>query len=165
MDKEFFTVWFSGFSEGLDQMSLHARSKFLSCCARKCADTGVLEKYKKHCEKVHGDRDEFYSRLQEIGGVRGEVLVTGKMYRIIFTECSCDLHFSCGVNTPKLCECSRQSIIYISKSVWGEDVSFKVICEETVLSGAPECRFQITFDDIAGDDANIVLEDVPLLND
>ena len=54
---------------------------------RKCADTGVLQSYLKLYEAVGGDRDAFYGRLNEPGGVRGEVVVSGREYIISFPEC------------------------------------------------------------------------------
>ncbi|MDE6736982.1 MAG: hypothetical protein K2J50_05725, partial [Treponemataceae bacterium] len=82
--------------------------------------------------------------LYELGNVRGEVAVPGKEYFISFPECACDLHIALGINTPNLCECSRQSIVYVAERVWqGSKVQVEQI--ETVLSGGVECRFRIRF--------------------
>ena len=144
MDKAFFQCWFKGFEDGLEAMDAEARSNLLAHCAKRCADTGVLRAHLRHCEAVGGDRDAFYRRLNEIGGVRGEVLVPGREYAICFPDCACDLHTECGVSTPLLCECSRQSILYVAEALW-KGCRVQVKTEDTVLSGATECRFRLIF--------------------
>lgn len=145
MDKSFFCQWFMGFEKGLDQIDSDSRSCLLKHCAKHCADTGVLQSYLKLYQAVNGDRDAFYGRLGETGSVRGEVVVSNKEYLICFPKCACDLHAEFGVNTANLCECSRQSIIYVAKSVWRDDKT-SVRQEGTILSGDAECRFRIVFD-------------------
>ena len=145
MDKKFFCQWLKGFEKGLDEMDLSSRSCLLKQCAKYCADTGVLQSYMKLYQTVDGDRNEFYSRLSEIGNVRGEIVVPYKEYFIYFPECVCDIHTVGGINTPNLCECSRQSIIYVGESLWnGSKLHVEQV--ETILSGDAECKFRIRFD-------------------
>ena len=144
MDREFFCAWFRGFEQGLEVMDADARNDLLAHCARQCADTGVLRAYLRHYQAVGGDRDAFYRRLHELGNVRGAVVVPGREYRVCFPDCACDLHTACGVNTPCLCECSRQSVLYIAKAVW-QGCDIRVDAEGTILSGAAECRFRLVF--------------------
>ena len=92
MDGAFFGQWFRGFEAGLDAMAQEERSRFLGCCARKCADTGVLQSYRKLLREVNSHRNAFYRRLYEVGKVRGEIVVPDREYYICFPECSCDLH-------------------------------------------------------------------------
>lgn len=145
MDKKFFCQWLKGFEKGLDEMDFSSRSCLLKQCAKYCADTGVLQSYMKLYQTVDGDRNEFYSRLSEIGNVRGEIVVPYKEYFIYFPECACDIHTVGGINTPNLCECSRQSIIYVGESIWNGS-KLHVERVETVLSGDAECKFRIRFD-------------------
>ena len=119
MKKPFFCQWFKGFEKGLNEMDSDSRRCLLKHCAKYCADTGVLQSYLKLYHTVNGEHDLFYSRLSEIGNVRGEILVPNKEYFIYFPECACDIHTAFGVNTPRLCECSRQNILYVGKRVWG----------------------------------------------
>lgn len=146
MDSVFYKEWFQGFSEGIEELDDNSRQCLLRCCAKKCADTGVLESYKKHYINVQGNRDEFYRRIEELGGARGEVITSGKVYAIIFPQCVCDLHITGGVNSQSLCECSRQSIIYVGRNIWGEGTRFSVTNQGTVLLGNKECRFIIEFE-------------------
>ena len=144
MDKAFFTAWFKGFATGLEAMDAETRCGLLTHCARQCADTGVLQAHLRHYEAVNGDRDEFYRRLSELGNVRGEVIVPGSEYAIIFPDCACDLHTDCGVDSPVLCECSRQSIRHVAETVW-KARGLRVESEGTILSGTLECRFRLIF--------------------
>ena len=144
MDKVFFESWFKGFENALEAMDGDARSLLLAHCAEQCAGTGVLQSYLRHYEAVGGDRDAFYLRLHELGNVRGEIITPGREYHICFPDCACDLHTECGVNSPVLCECSRQSIRYVAETVW-KGCDLRVETEGTVLSGAPECRFRLIF--------------------
>lgn len=145
MDKDFFSQRFKGFEKGLDEMDPDSRSCLLKHCAKCCADTGVLQSYLKLYQIVNGVRDAFFSRIYEIGNVRGEVIVPNKEYFICFPECACDIHTALGVNTANLCECSRQSIIYVGKSIWS-DSKIRVKQVETILSGDAECKFRVIFE-------------------
>lgn len=145
MDNSFFCQWFKGFEKGLDEMDLDIRSNLLKHCAKCCADTGILQSYLKLYKTVNGERDALYSRLNEIGNVRGEIVVPNKEYFICFPKCGCDIHNDCDVNTPNLCECSKQSIIYVGKSVW-TDSKIRVEQVETILSGDMECKFKVIFE-------------------
>ncbi len=145
MDKGFICIWLRGFEKGLSELDAKSRSNLLKHCARQCADTGVLQSYLRLHRTVDGDRDAFYSRLSELGNVRGEVIVPGQEYRICFPECACDLHTAGRVNTPCLCECSRQSILYVAETIW-KGCRLQVEQEGTILSGDAECRFSILFE-------------------
>lgn len=144
MDESFYREWFKGFSDSIDEMKAESRSLLLKHCAMRCADSGVMERYEQHFQKVHGERDAFYLQLDELGGVRGEVIIPNKEYLVIFPKCLCDLHISGGVNTPNLCECSRQSILYVNEKIWGKHQCV-VECTGTILSGEDECRFKVIY--------------------
>lgn len=145
MDYSFFSQWFRGFEKGLEELDSDSLSLLLKHCAKCCADTGVLQSHLKLYQAVNGERDAFYSRLSEIGNVRGEIVVPNKEYFICFPECACDIHTAFGVNSNNLCECSRQSIIYVGKRVWN-DIEIKVEQVQSILSGDAECKFRIIFE-------------------
>ena len=148
MDQKFYRSWFEGFACGLDQLDADNRTRLLRKCAQNCADSGVLKAYQAHWQKVNGDRDAFYQRISELGGVEGAVIIPGKKYAVIYPECLCDLHTSGGVNTCNLCECSRQSLIYVTAKTWGTE-NIEVRCLGTILGGQDKCSFEISFCDPA----------------
>ena len=144
IDESFILTWMSGFADGLEKLSSESRACLLSCCAKRCADTGVLDMQKRLYADCGNDLDMFYSRLCELGGVSAETVEPGRRYIVRYPGCACDLHTSCGVDTPCLCECSRQSILYCACQVTGrEDISAK--CLESVLFGGNECRFEVAY--------------------
>lgn len=52
MDQTFYKEWFQDFAKGLDVLEADSRSCLLKYCAKRCADTGVLEMYQKLHEEV-----------------------------------------------------------------------------------------------------------------
>ncbi|MDE5597850.1 MAG: hypothetical protein K2J04_08455, partial [Lachnospiraceae bacterium] len=89
--------------------------------------------------------DEYYRRLNVTGNVVGEVIISGKEYIISYPECGCDLHTSCGLASVSLCECSRQSILYIEQSVTNKIITVERL--KSVLANDKVCRFRIRFED------------------
>ena len=146
MDEAFFRHWFRGFAAGLEALDEESRSRLLRPCAKFCADTGVVHSQQVLYRAVGGNRDAFYRNLHQTGDVRGEVIVPGKEYEIVFPVCGCDLHTAMGVNSPCLCECSRQSILYTAQTIWKKP-DLRVETITTILSGASECRFRLSFPD------------------
>ena len=82
MDQNFIRMWLSGFESGLETLDDESRSELLRPCARRCADSGVINIYLNHLENVGYDRDAFYSRLGELTGCDGGIIIPGKKYFI-----------------------------------------------------------------------------------
>ena len=138
----FFTNWFSAFDKGLDNMSGQECSRLFSVCASQCAKDALKYLYWDLFDACEGNLDEFFSLLKEIDGVDGRVIENGRSYEIIFKSCGCDLHTEANINSSRLCECSRQSILWIMKHL-APNQSFYIEKEETILSGGAQCRFLI----------------------
>lgn len=138
----FFENWFRGFDKGLDQMSLQECSRLFSVCASQCAKDAFSHLYQELYASCEGNLDAFFTRLKEIDGIDGRVVQSGRIYEIIFKSCNCDLHTRANMNSSKLCECSRQSILCILRQIAPEGV-FSVETVESILDGAKECRFRI----------------------
>ena len=83
--------WFKGFEKGLERLSPEQRSAFLSECGRNCVNGGTLSVYQKLHERAQGDMDIFFQMANELPGVRGEVVEKGRVYRLAFLECTCEL--------------------------------------------------------------------------
>lgn len=110
---EFCTAWFRGFTQGLAALPASARETLLSHCASAGAETGARQRYEALFASAGRDRDAFFAHLSEIPGVRGTVLVRGRVYEVIFSHCVCDLHTRFDVDDPALCECSLRSILHV----------------------------------------------------
>ena len=134
--------WFKGFEKGIARLSPEQRSAFFSECGKNCVDGGALSIYRKLYEDAGGDMDVFFQLANGLPGVKGEVVEKGKVYYLIFLECTCHLCKKGYVTTPMLCECSRQSVLYSLQSLWkGRD--FQVELCHSILQGEPDCKMRI----------------------
>ena len=50
--------------------------------------------------------------------LKDEIINKGSVYHLHFMECTCMLHRQGYVSTPLLCECFKQSILYVLHSLW-----------------------------------------------
>ena len=146
MDKEFFDKWFDGFNDGLDKMSVEECSRLFSKCAYKCACDALKYLYRDLFVDCNRDLDEFFSRVEEKKNVRGRVVESGKVYDLIFSSCDCPIHTEAGIESNRLCECSRQSMICVFKELVPER-RFHIECIKSILSGDEVCCHRIIFDD------------------
>ena len=139
----FFEGWFRGFGEGLEKLNREERGRLFGPCAATCARDALKCLYSDLFAACEGDLDRFFGRLHEVDCVDGRVIETGRVYEIVFLSCNCDLHTQANVNTAKLCECSRQSILFELEALLpGQE--FTVEEKGTILGGDPCCRFRIT---------------------
>ena len=139
---EFVNEWFGWFEEGIASIDESQKSLFFSKCAYNCVKKGVLNLYKEFYLECGEDFDVFYSNLSSKGYGFGEVIAQNKTYELAFSECTCKLSKQGYVKTDQICECSRQSIIHIMKSL-RENINVEVEKISTILGGSDECRFSI----------------------
>lgn len=134
--------WFKGFEDGIAKLSEEQRETFFRECGRNCVQCGTLQVYKDLFEQAAGDLDRFFAIADEQPGVRCETVEKDAVYNLYFLECTCELHKRGYVTTPLLCECSRQSIIYVLQSLW-KDRTFQVTICESILRGSQHCKMRI----------------------
>lgn len=134
--------WFKGFEDGIAKLSEEQRETFFRECGRNCVQCGTLQVYKDLFEQAAGDLDRFFAIADEQPGVRCETVEKDAVYNLYFLECTCELHKRGYVSTPLLCECSRQSILYVLHSLW-KDKAFRVTICESILRGNQHCKIQI----------------------
>ena len=134
--------WFKGFEDGIAKLSEEQRETFFRECGRNCVQCGTLQVYKDLYEQAAGDLDRFFAIADEQPGVRCETVEKDAVYNLYFLECTCELHKRGYVSTPLLCECSRQSIIYVLQSLW-KDRTFQVTICESILRGGRHCKMRI----------------------
>lgn len=103
---------------------------------------GTLQIYQKLYEKANGDLNTFFEEADRLPGVRSEIIEEDSIYHLYFMECTCMFYQQAYVSTPLLCECSKQSILYILHSLW-KDKKFSVSICESILRGSPYCKMQI----------------------
>lgn len=141
--------WLKGFEDGIAKLSEEQREIFFRECGRNCVQCGTLQVYKDLYEQAAGDLDRFFAIADEQPGVRCETVEKDAVYNLYFLECTCELHKRGYVSTPLLCECSRQSILYVLHSLW-KDKAFRVTICESILRGNQHCKIQIETIDYNG---------------
>ena len=139
--------WFKGFEKGIAKLTAEQREQFFSECGKHCVQCGTLQIYKYLYEQAAGDLDQFFAKANELPGVRCEMIEKGSVYNLYFLECTCGLHKQGYVSTPLLCECSRQSILYVLHSLW-KNRQFKLSICGSILRGNPECKMRIETEEI-----------------
>ena len=139
--------WFKGFEKGIAKLAAEQMEQFFSECGKHCVQCGTLQIYKDLYEQAAGDLDQFFAKANELPGVRCETIEKGSVYNLYFLECTCGLHKQGYVSTPLLCECSKQSILYVLHSLW-KNRQFNVSICGSILHGNPECKMRIETEEI-----------------
>lgn len=111
--------------------------------AVNCVKGAVLQEQKQQFEDCGGDMDIMYEKYSNSDSYFRKIIEKGHIYEMGYPRCLCHLVHEGICNSPELCECSRQSIIYILHKLDPEK-EFLVETIETVLQGADKCRFRIT---------------------
>lgn len=112
--------WFSGFEKGIARLTQEQREVFFCECGKNCVQNGVFDIYKQLYTDAQGDLNLFFKELNKLTGVKSEIIKKDSIYNLYFLECTCHLHKNGYVNTPLLCECSKQSVLYTMKTLWKE---------------------------------------------
>ena len=145
MDTKFFNKWFKGLNDGLEKMDTEECSRLFSKCAQQCACDALKYLYRDLFSECNGNLDKFFLQVNEQKELAGKVIEPGKVYELIFTKCGCPLYTEAEIKSSKLCECSRQSMIYVFQTLV-PDRKFKIENIETILSGNSRCCYRIIFD-------------------
>lgn len=135
--------WFQGFEQGVAALGTSQQEALFHECGKNCVQQGTLEFYQSLYRTAEGNLDRFFASVNGTPSLRGEVLVPDKAYSLAFAQCSCPLVTEGYVRSPRLCECSRQSVLYVLRTLWPEK-RFEVTLCGTILRGAKECACRIT---------------------
>ena len=141
---DFFTGWFGALEKGLEKLNEQECACLFSECAKSCAWYVVNTMYRKLFDECAGNLDLFFERLHEIDNVDGKVIKTGRVYELIFRKCECPVHTEANIRSPRLCTCSKESMICVFKDLV-PDREFELEQISTILADADACRHRITF--------------------
>ena len=145
MDEKFFKGWFGELNHGLDNMSIEECSRLFAGCAERCAGDALKYLYADLFEECGRDLDLFFQRVGEKKNVEGRIIEPGSVYELVFTSCDCPLHTEMNIQSKRLCECSRQSMICVFKTLV-PDRPFTIETKTSILSGDSECCHRIRFE-------------------
>ncbi|MCL2055141.1 MAG: hypothetical protein FWG90_12010 [Oscillospiraceae bacterium] len=142
MKERFFKFWFEGFERSLQNIDDESRKDILKECGKSCSDSYTKQIYLDEYNASQSF-DDFLSRLKkrfpEIGF---KVIKSNEIIELTYNYCACDLVKSKYVETPLLCECSRQSLLYNWGSAFGRD-KVTVQLQQSILGGSSSCKFLI----------------------
>ena len=142
---EFFVGWFASLEKGLDKLDINECSCLFSECAKTCSEYVINNMYRELLDECEGDPDKFFVSINQRDNVEGNVIEPGKVYEMIFKKCECPVHTDANVSSPRLCTCSKESMIYLIRALL-PDRKFKLEQISTILDGSNECRYLITID-------------------
>lgn len=145
MDEKFFKGWFGELNQGLDNMSTEECSRLFAGCAERCAGDALKYLYADLFEECGKDLDLFFQRVGEKKNVEGRIIEPGSVYELVFTSCDCPLHTEMNIQSKRLCECSRQSMMCVFKTLV-PDRPFTIETKTSILSGGSECCHRIRFE-------------------
>ena len=145
MDEKFFKGWFGELNNGLDKMNVEECSRLFAGCAERCAGDALKYLYTDLFKDCGGDLDLFFARVGEKKNVKGRIIESGKVYELIFTSCDCPLHTEMNIQSTRLCDCSRQSMICVFRTLV-PDRKFAIEMQTSILSGDEECCHRIIFE-------------------
>ena len=146
MDEKFFKKWFGSLNVGLEKMSIDECSRLFAGCAETCSRDALKYLYRDLFNSCNGDLDMFFTKVGVKKNVEGRVVESGRVYELIFTGCDCPLHTDVNVNSTRICECSRQSMICVFKNLI-PDRDFRIECISSILSGDEKCCHRIIFEE------------------
>ena len=111
--------------------------------AIECVKDTVLPLHARWLRECGGDLDLAYMKYGDTATFFAEIMEPGRVYEVGFPSCVCP-HLQYGeTQEPEHCECSRQSLLYILKSLLPEK-QIAVETLETVFTGGRRCRFRVT---------------------
>ena len=145
MDEKFFKGWFDELNNGLDKMSVEECSRLFVACAERCAGDALKYLYADLFSECGRDLDIFFRRVGEKKNVKGRIIESGSVYELVFTSCDCPLHTETNIQSTRLCECSRQSMVCVFKNLV-PDRPFTIETKTSILSGDNECCHRICFE-------------------
>ena len=141
---EFFEGWFNTLEKGLEKLDVNECSCLFSECAKTCSEFVVSGLYRPLFEECEGDLDKFFNNTHKIDNVDSRILEQGKKYELIFKKCECPVHTDAKISSPRLCVCSKESMICVFKALVPER-KFELEQISTILDGSDVCKHVITF--------------------
>jgi hypothetical protein len=139
----FYRGWLAGWARGMLALDEKARATVLSECGRACAAPEMLPLYRAILEKTDETHAFFMTVDAEVGGVAVETVAHGRTYDFVYDRCLCPLHTEGGVEDPMLCECSRESLAWLMRTLF-PSYAPSVELLESVLCKDARCRLRVS---------------------
>jgi len=142
MADTFLKYWFKGFGRFIENLDDDNRASIFKECGQSCSESYTkqiyIEEYNASTD-FNDYLDKLKARFPEIDF---HIIKENEIIELTYNFCACDLVKNGYINSPYLCECSRQSLLYNWGSVFGKD-KINVDLQQTILSGDSCCKFII----------------------
>ena len=122
-------------------MQPQQREVLFRACAVNCVHGGPFGLYRSLFEAAEGDLDRFFVKIDELDGVRGEIVCAGlqPLFRGLFL-CPAP----CGVREyADVVRMFAAKLLYVMSELW-PDRKFGMEVRASILRGADECVLNIT---------------------
>ena len=138
----FYHGWFTGWMQGMAELSCRERTKVFRQCGKACAQPEMLPRYQRLLQAA-ADADGFFDAVnREVDGVDVQTVTRGSEYDLYYPQCYCPLHVEGGVNDGMLCECSRESLLWLMGELFPERKP-TVELLASVLRGDARCCLRV----------------------
>lgn len=140
-DKEFYQA----LENGIGQLPQALREELYRPCAENCVKRYVLAEQKRQFEECGKNLDLQYEKYGRSEYFFADIIEKGHIYEIGYPtqQCVCPMVASGMAASPVHCECSRQSMLCVLKTLLPEK-TIRAELLHSVLTGAKECRFRVT---------------------
>ncbi len=137
---EFLTYWFSGFTQGLEQIDETSQDRLLKNCGLACAQSYTAEVFRVTYRQSKNLPD-FFLRLAEKFPEGVYDYIDEHRLTVHYKNCACDLVKNGWVKSPVLCKCSQYNLQQNLEAALGRTVQVEL--KSSILGGAAECLFEV----------------------
>lgn len=138
----FYANWLAGLTQGLEELEPASRTKVLLACGKACAAPEILPIYQKILARSETPDAFFQTVNNEMEGMSVRTIQPGCEYDFCYPNCYCPLHADCECTNPILCECSRESLAWVMRSLFPDSLP-QVELLNSILRGDPVCRLRV----------------------
>ena len=138
----FLKEWFSGLIKGIEALNDETWPKVLEMTGRACAKIHSSDLFLK----IWGESknlDEFLESMNQYIGEDIYRRIDSNTLKVSYSKCKCPLVNSGLVDSPLICGCSPNWLLENFEAILKTDLD--ITTEETILRGAENCRFTISF--------------------
>lgn len=147
MDNEseiFIKEFYQSLEESIGNLSQSAREELYRPCAESCVKKYVLSEQQRQFDECGKSLDAQYEKYGRSPYFFADVIEKGHIYEIGYPteQCVCPMVMSGIASSSVHCECSRQSMLCVLKTLL-PDKKITVELLHSVLTGGKECRFRV----------------------
>lgn len=142
--EQFNKEFYRALEKGIEKLPQALRSEMYRPCAESCVKHYVLAEQQRQFEECGRSLDAQYEKYGRSQYFFADIIEKGHVYEIGYPteECVCPMVSSGMAASPAHCECSRQSMLCVLKTLLPQkDISAELM--HSVLTGAKECRFRV----------------------